>query len=99
MDYYFEEVQEIKVEVYDEDDDKSQKLSDHTLIGDVVFTMATIMATPGQNKQFQLMSKKHKTGTLNIRSEEVRITNDIIKIQFGAKGLTNLDGLFGKSDP
>ncbi len=100
MDYFFEETQECRVEIYDEDSGRSQKLSEHDFLGDGTFTMAALMSNPGQAKVFPLMNKKkEKAGSLMIRTEEMRGMADVLYVQFRGKNLANMDGMFGKSDP
>ena len=46
QDYYFEEVQNVRVAVYDEDKKGSDNLDHHQLQGDVTFTIAELMCGP-----------------------------------------------------
>ena len=39
------------------------------------------------------------TGTCTLRCEEMANQNGVVTLRFCAKGLTNLDGRFGASDP
>lgn len=43
LDYHFEEIQTLRVEVYDEDKPGSDNLNDHQLQGTCVFTMGQLM--------------------------------------------------------
>jgi hypothetical protein len=57
---------------------------------------------PAGGKQVRLQGRtKHgnATGTCMIRCEEMANQNGVVTLRFRAKGLSNLDGMFGKSDP
>eukprot|EP01083_Nonionella_stella_P054853 144768_1 len=109
MDYYFEEQQVLRFDVYDEDKKGSQKLKDHDFIGSATMILGEIIHEKGQILSKKLLNKK-KSPIKNSKSKKyssVTITaekvaghgNELITLQISMKGLAKMDGLFGKSDP
>jgi Ca2+-dependent lipid-binding protein len=102
IEYFFEEVQDLKIEIYDEDDSRSQRLDDQQFLGSCQFTMGSLLASSG-TKSFPLQYKSTLTNTVAghvvVRYEEVRNSSDALNFQFRASKLTNKDGWFSKSDP
>lgn len=105
VDYYFHELQPFRVEIYDQDGDTQQTANKNDLIGACEFTLAQVMASCGQSVKMELTTEKKlfksgkNRGMLLVRAEEIRDTDDVLQVQFAAKNLTDLDGLFNKSDP
>ncbi len=97
LDYCFEQRQLVKFEVYDWDN-KSTNVKDHDFLARLECTLGSIVSSP--RKQFVSMIKDgpSKKGQFTIIAEEVSGCNDMVKIQFAAKGLDKKD-TFGKSDP
>ncbi|XP_053401185.1 copine-3-like isoform X2 [Mercenaria mercenaria] len=98
IDYLFEEVQKVKVAVYDLDN-STPKLGDDDFLGQIECTLGQIVA--GRPFHKPLLSKSGKPageGSIIIRSEEVKEGGEIAMCTFRAKKLENKDFL-GKSDP
>ena len=102
IDYYFEEVQQLRAEVYDRDEE-SENLSKHDFLGQVEFTLGRLIASQGQTMSMNLQDRRGNAerglGTIEVRAEEVATCADVIQIQFSASKLDNKDGFFSKSDP
>lgn len=98
IDYFFEEVQKVKVQVYDIDN-KSPQLTDDDFLGEINCNLATIVS---RNPLVEPLKKKngHPMGgsMITIRSEEMKEGGEIAHMTFNAKKLDNKDFL-GKSDP
>ena len=58
VDYYFEEIQSLKAEVYDRDND-SKALSKHDFLGQVEFTLGRLMGSRGQLMSLNLQKKNN----------------------------------------
>ncbi|CAG5118026.1 unnamed protein product, partial [Candidula unifasciata] len=88
IDYFFEEAQRLRFEVYDIDS-QSRNLKDHDFIGFVELTLGEIVGTTGGAVLKRL------------RAEEVSSCKEIASIHMKGTGLDqkNWWGLFGKSDP
>ncbi|XP_060567212.1 copine-3-like [Ruditapes philippinarum] len=98
IDYMFEEVQKVKVAVYDLDNDTPQ-LGDDDFLGQVECTLGQIVAASPFQKQLVLKNGKPAgEGKIIIRSEEVKEGGEIAICTFKARKLDNKDFL-GKSDP
>lgn len=98
MDYFFEEVQKVKIQVYDIDN-KSPKLTDDDFLGELECNLATIVS---RNPLVEPLKKK-KGGPIGgsmitIRSEEMKEGGENAHMSFSAKKLDNKD-FMGKSDP
>ncbi|TDH67394.1 hypothetical protein CCR75_008512 [Bremia lactucae] len=105
VDFFFEEVQRLRVEVFDRDS-PSEKLSDHDFLGCVEITMGQLMASKGQSAVLQVLQNDKKRGHVHylsghviIDAEEVKSCADIVHVRFSATKLDNKDGWFGASDP
>ncbi|KAG1703660.1 Copine-4 [Nymphon striatum] len=98
-DYYFEEVQHARFEVYDIDN-STPELDDDDMLGKAEFTIAEIVSSNVISKNLYL--KKGVLagkGSITISVEEVDTErNEEILLSFSAKGLDKKDFL-GKSDP
>ncbi|DBA04620.1 TPA: hypothetical protein N0F65_012203 [Lagenidium giganteum] len=100
LDFYFQEQQPLRVEIYDEDE-KGGKLSQQDVIGATEFTLGQIMGAPGQSASLLLTrgGKSKHQGSLLVRAEEARESGEQVRFRFSASGLANMDGFFSKSDP
>lgn len=101
LSYYFEMQQQFKVEVYDEDMGNVSKLSEHDFIGGAEFTLGQLLGAPGQSGTFLLTrgkSSKHQ-GSLLVKAEQAQGSSEVVRMNFSASGLANMDGFFSKSDP
>lgn len=105
VDFFFEEVQRLRIEVFDRDS-QSEKLSEHDFLGCIELTMGQLMSAKGQSMVLTLLqkgdgrSKVHGlSGHVVISAEEVSTCADMLNVQFAGVKLDNKDGFFGKSDP
>ncbi|KAL4144256.1 hypothetical protein PRNP1_013394 [Phytophthora ramorum] len=105
VDFFFEEVQRLRVEVFDRDS-SSERLSDHDFLGCVEITMGQLMSSKGQSAVLKLLqndkSRHHVhnlSGHVVIDAEEVSTCADMVNVRFTATKLDNKDGWFGASDP
>ncbi|GLE01320.1 hypothetical protein PINS_up010150 [Pythium insidiosum] len=103
LDYFFEEVQRLRLEVFDRDD-ASEALSKHDFLGCVELTVAQLMSSAGQSMTLALLQSatRHTSGIqghVTIFAEEVSTCADVVNVQFAADNVDNKDGWFGKSDP
>jgi len=98
--YFFEEMQNLRFEVYDIDNYKqSAKLSTQDFIGATECTLGSIVGEFGGKLQKTLVNPKmKKPGTIIVTAEELSDCKDVVTIQFNGKKLDKKD-LFGKSDP
>ncbi|XP_033754155.1 copine-3-like isoform X2 [Pecten maximus] len=98
IDYFFEEVQKVKVQVFDIDN-KSPQLTDDDFLGEIKCNLATIVS---RNPLVEPLKKKngHPMGgsMITIRSEEMKEGGELAHMSFNAKKLDNKD-FMGKSDP
>jgi len=96
LDYRFEEVQKIRFNVHDVDNE-SQTLDDDDFLGTLDTTLGQVVSASTFTKP--LTNKKaSKAGTITIHAEEVAQSKKYLTIQFAGKHLDKKD-LFGKSDP
>jgi len=109
LDYYFEEEQVLRFDVYDEDKKGSPHLRDHDFIGSCTLILGELLHEKGQvmskkllnKKKMNITNKKSKRySSLTVTAEKVStVGNEMISLSFAMKGLPKMDGLFGKSDP
>lgn len=108
LDYYFEQQQILRFDVYDEDKKGSQNLKDHDVLGSCTMNLGEIVHEPGCVMAKQLMyrgkfvknKKTKKLSHLIATVEKVNLGNNgMVTFQFSCKGLPKMDGLFGKADP
>eukprot|EP00794_Sanderia_malayensis_P006163 gene6163-6874_t len=100
IDYFFEEIQKLKFEVYDVDSE-SRNLSKHDFIGSLECTLGSILGVGGGKYEAKLRytnPKYEKCGSIIVSVEEVSSCKDIIALQFSGIKLDKKD-FFGKSDP
>lgn len=98
VDYMFEEVQKVKVAVYDIDN-TTPKLGDDDFLGQVECTLGQIVAaSPFRKPLVKKDGKPAGEGQILIRSQEVKEGGEVIQCAFKARKLENKDFL-GKSDP
>ena len=110
MQYHFEETQKIRVRIFDADDGavppNKLDLARQDFIGETPTAyLADVInsSRPARSsKTFQLEgnTKKGKArGECIIKVEEMKNQNGYVTLRVRGKGLTNKDGMFGKSDP
>lgn len=97
MNYFFEESQKIKFEVYDVDSNSS-RLDAHDFIGRLEITLGEIVGSPNGVLTRPLKGPVPKNGDIIIRAEELSNCKEIVTLQFKANKLDKKD-FFGKSDP
>jgi len=105
IDYKFEEVQVIRLDIYDADSPNINKLSDHDYIGHCEFVLGDLVTSNGSKLAMKLKDKKgkpllvHKAPSVCIvRSEEVKQDNDEFVIQFKGSNLPKM-GWMSKANP
>uniref|UniRef100_A0AAV1UFT7 C2 domain-containing protein n=1 Tax=Peronospora matthiolae TaxID=2874970 RepID=A0AAV1UFT7_9STRA len=105
LDFFFEEVQRLRIEVFDRDS-ASERLSDHDFLGCVEITMGQLMSAKGQSVVLKLLHNdngrgrvRNLSGHVVIEAAEVSTCADMVNVVFTANKLDNKDGWFGASDP
>ncbi|XP_029842847.2 copine-8 isoform X1 [Ixodes scapularis] len=98
-DYYFEESQKMRFEVYDADS-KSQRLEDHDFLGSMDCTLGEIVSVQGSRfiRPLTNPSGNKKLGSITVIAEEVSSCREVVTMQWSAKKLDKKD-FRGKSDP
>jgi hypothetical protein len=102
--YFFEEKQTMRVEVYDEDVQGSDNLSDHKKLGEITFELGTLMAEDGQRMGLTPFGG-HDDCVIILQGEELGFCSDFLQFQLEGIGLVNKSmwNFFGdmlkKSDP
>uniref|UniRef100_A0A3Q3F992 Copine Va n=1 Tax=Kryptolebias marmoratus TaxID=37003 RepID=A0A3Q3F992_KRYMA len=98
LDYFFEEKQNLRFDVYDIDS-KSPDLAKHDFLGQVFCTLGEIVGSPASRLEKPLVGIPGKTcGTIILSAEELGNCRDYASMQFCANKLDKKD-FFGKSDP
>ncbi|XP_073515296.1 copine-7 isoform X1 [Phyllobates terribilis] len=99
VDYYFEEVQKLRFEVYDIHGHCSIGSRDDDFLGGVEMTLGQIVAQKRITKGLFLKYGKYAgKSTVTVISEEISGNNGYVELSFCAKKLDDKD-LFSKSDP
>ncbi|XP_052780643.1 copine-8-like isoform X1 [Mya arenaria] len=96
INYFFEESQKLKFELYDVDS-KSAKLSDHDFLGRMECTLGEVVAAGG-DFQRPLIGQGKNCGKIICRAEELGNCKEVIHLQMKGSQLDKKD-FFGKSDP
>ncbi|XP_048859014.1 copine-8-like isoform X2 [Brienomyrus brachyistius] len=98
LDYFFEEKQNLRFDLYDVDS-KSSDLSKHDFLGQTFCTLGEIVGSPGSHLEKPLGGiPGKKCGTIILTAEELDNCRDCATMQFCANKLDKKD-FFGKSDP
>lgn len=99
VDYYFEESQKLRFEIYDVDS-KSPRLSDHDFLGRMDCTLGEVVSVQGSRFTRPLKNDaSHKNaGTITVIAEEVSSCKQVVTMQWAAHKLDKKD-FWGKSDP
>uniref|UniRef100_A0A7N6BIJ2 Copine Va n=1 Tax=Anabas testudineus TaxID=64144 RepID=A0A7N6BIJ2_ANATE len=98
LDYFFEEKQNLRFDVYDIDS-KSPDLAKHDFLGQVYCTLGEIVGSPASRLEKPLGGiPGKKCGTIILSAEELGNCRDYATMQFCANKLDKKD-FFGKSDP
>ncbi|XP_073439741.1 copine-7 [Dendrobates tinctorius] len=99
VDYYFEEVQKLRFEVYDIHGHCSIGSRDDDFLGGVEMTLGQIVAQKRITKGLFLKYGKYAgKSTVTVISEEISGNNGYVELSFCARKLDDKD-LFSKSDP
>ncbi|XP_067352635.1 copine-7 isoform X3 [Channa argus] len=99
LDYYFEEVQKLRFEVYDIHGTHSIGTRDDDFLGGVECTLGQIVAQKKMMKPLLLKYGKYAgKSTITVHAEEISGNNGYVELSFCAKKLDDKD-LFSKSDP
>ncbi|XP_054883037.1 copine-8-like [Poeciliopsis prolifica] len=98
VDYFFEERQNLRFDLYDLDC-KSDNLSKHDFLGQAFCTLGEIVGSLGSRLEKPLIGiPGKKCGTIIIRAEELSNCRESVMLQFCGNKLDKKD-FFGKSDP
>ncbi|XP_078276856.1 copine-5-like isoform X5 [Rhinoraja longicauda] len=114
LDYFFEERQNLRFDLYDVDS-KSPDLSKHDFLGQIFCTLGEIVGSPGSRLEKSLTDAPRssvsshtpktysgipgkKCGIIVLSAEELGNCRDVTTMQFCANKLDKKD-FFGKSDP
>uniref|UniRef100_A0A8C1E7H0 Copine Vb n=1 Tax=Cyprinus carpio carpio TaxID=630221 RepID=A0A8C1E7H0_CYPCA len=98
LDYFFEEKQNLRFDLYDVDS-KSPDLSKHDFLGQMFCTLGEIVGSPASRLEKPLGGIPGKNcGTIILSAEELGNCRDSATMQFCANKLDKKD-FFGKSDP
>ncbi|XP_036366838.1 copine-3-like isoform X3 [Octopus sinensis] len=96
--YYFEEVQKIKVSVYDIDN-LTHTLTDDDFLGEMECTLGQIVSCSPFTKHLLINGSPTSTkSTITITADEVSNAKELVEFLFAAEDLDKKD-FFGKSDP
>ncbi|XP_061167969.1 copine-8-like isoform X2 [Saccostrea echinata] len=96
MNYYFEESQKLKFEIYDVDSPK-QALSGHDFLGRLECSLGEIVGASSGRMDAKLQGSKGR-GQIIVRAEEMSASKELLTLHFSGTKLDKKDFL-GKSDP
>ncbi|KAK3518085.1 hypothetical protein QTP70_033307 [Hemibagrus guttatus] len=98
LDYFFEERQNLRFDLYDVDS-KSTNLSKHDFLGQACCTLGEIVGSLGSRLEKPLGGiPGKKCGTIIVKAEELNNCRESVMMQFCGNKLDKKD-FFGKSDP
>ncbi|XP_051544684.1 copine-8-like isoform X2 [Myxocyprinus asiaticus] len=98
LDYYFEERQNLRFDLYDVDS-KSTNLSKHDFLGQAFCTLGEVVGSLGSRMEKPLGGiPGKKCGTIIVKAEELSNCRESVMMQFCGNKLDKKD-FFGKSDP
>ncbi|XP_070848221.1 copine-8 [Chaetodon trifascialis] len=98
LDYFFEERQNIRFDLYDVDS-KSANLSKHDFLGQAYCTLGEVVGSLGSRLEKALGGiQGKKCGTIIVKAEELNNCRESVMMQFCGNKLDKKD-FFGKSDP
>ncbi|XP_047431443.1 copine-8 [Mugil cephalus] len=98
LDYFFEERQNLRFDLYDVDS-KSANLSKHDFLGQAHCTLGEVVGSQGSRLEKALGGiVGKKCGTIIVKAEELNNCRESVMMQFCGNKLDKKD-FFGKSDP
>ncbi|GFS12362.1 copine-8 [Elysia marginata] len=97
MDYYFEERQMLRFEIYDIDS-QSRRLEDHDFLGFMECSLGELVSAPNSRFEKKLLGRTAGFGVIIVQTEEVSTCKDEVVIHMKGLHLDKKD-FFGKSDP
>ncbi|KAG5845836.1 copine-8 isoform X1 [Anguilla anguilla] len=98
LDYFFEERQNLRFDLYDVDS-KSANLSKHDFLGQAFCTLGEVVGSLGSRLEKPLVGiPGKKCGTIIVKAEELNNCRESVMMQFCGNKLDKKD-FFGKSDP
>uniref|UniRef100_A0A672QBE0 Copine-8-like n=1 Tax=Sinocyclocheilus grahami TaxID=75366 RepID=A0A672QBE0_SINGR len=98
LDYFFEERQNLRFDLYDLDS-KSENLSKHDFLGQMYCTLGEVVGSQGSRMERSLVGIPGKNcGTIIMKAEELGNCRESVLMQFCGNKLDKKD-FFGKSDP
>uniref|UniRef100_A0A8C1WS69 Copine VIII n=1 Tax=Cyprinus carpio TaxID=7962 RepID=A0A8C1WS69_CYPCA len=98
IDYFFEERQNLRFDLYDLDS-KSENLSKHDFLGQMYCTLGELVGSQGSRMERSLVGIPGKNcGTIIVKAEELGNCRESVLMQFCGNKLDKKD-FFGKSDP
>ncbi|XP_071357735.1 copine-8 [Trachinotus anak] len=98
LDYFFEERQNLRFDLYDVDS-KSANLSKHDFLGQAYCTLGEVVGSLGSRLEKALGGiPGKKCGTIIVKAEELNNCRESVMMQFCGNKLDKKD-FFGKSDP
>ncbi|KAJ8381834.1 hypothetical protein SKAU_G00026120 [Synaphobranchus kaupii] len=98
LDYFFEERQNLRFDLYDVDS-KSANLSKHDFLGQAFCTLGEVVGSLGSRMEKALLGiPGKKCGTIIVKAEELNNCRESVMMQFCGNKLDKKD-FFGKSDP
>ncbi|XP_037616479.1 copine-8 isoform X1 [Sebastes umbrosus] len=98
LDYFFEERQNLRFDLYDVDS-KSANLSKHDFLGQAYCTLGEVVGSLGSRSEKPLGGiQGKKCGTVIVKAEELNNCRESVMMQFCGNKLDKKD-FFGKSDP
>ncbi|XP_053717692.1 copine-8 isoform X2 [Synchiropus splendidus] len=98
LDYFFEERQNLRFDLYDVDS-KSANLSKHDFLGQAQCTLGEVVGSLGSRLEKPLGGiPGKKCGTIIVKAEELNNCRESVMLQFCGNKLDKKD-FFGKSDP
>ncbi|XP_061920583.1 copine-8 isoform X1 [Entelurus aequoreus] len=98
LDYFFEERQNLRFDLYDVDS-KSANLSKHDFLGQAHCTLGEVVGSLGSRLEKPLGGiAGKKCGTIIVKAEELNNCRESVMVQFCGNKLDKKD-FFGKSDP
>uniref|UniRef100_A0AAQ4NRC8 Copine 8 n=1 Tax=Gasterosteus aculeatus aculeatus TaxID=481459 RepID=A0AAQ4NRC8_GASAC len=98
LDYFFEERQNLRFDLYDVDS-KSANLSKHDFLGQAYCTLGEVVGSLGSRSEKALGGiQGKKCGTIIVKAEELSNCRESVMMQFCGNKLDKKD-FFGRSDP